>query len=220
MQLKLIAVLFIQWVAQCLANEHSPKEAAPLAREIVRTVQVAELATKMGEGVHKGIDGFPFSTPEYVTDDCPSSGQPLLYLVTWGTHARNVRAEAAASVSFRHPNFTRLPPDSRGPLDEARVSLIGQLRKIEDEDEVSKARVCFFKAHPDAEDFPHRSAFYRLEVRDVRWIGGFGDHHFNGWIPKEMYLQSAQTAELMDSNRGQNLVKQWKKRFARDNLLG
>ncbi|KAI9104754.1 pyridoxamine 5'-phosphate oxidase-domain-containing protein [Phlyctochytrium arcticum] len=172
-------------------DEHTPSQAAPLARELVATVTLGEVATTVGKGVKEGIEGFPFSTPEYIADDCPSSGQPLLYFVTWGTHARNVRLDPRASVSIRHPNFTLTPPESRGRLDEARVSLVGELEQITDAEEAAAARECFTKAHPDTpHTFPHRSAFYRLNVHAVRWIGGFGDRHYNGWVPAETYLNA------------------------------
>ncbi|KNC96756.1 uncharacterized protein SPPG_07963 [Spizellomyces punctatus DAOM BR117] len=184
------------------ADEHNPKQAAPLARQLVSLSKIGELATVMAPGVRAGRKHYPFSTPEYVSDECPSSGSPLLYLVTWGTHARNVRASPHASVSFRHPNFTLTPPDSRGELDEARVSLLGDLVRVEGDDEIKKAQECFFARHPDAKEFPHHSAFYRLEVQDVRWIGGFGDRHFNGWIPADLYLDNPQGSALQMQGNG------------------
>ncbi|KAJ3033000.1 hypothetical protein HDV00_006862 [Rhizophlyctis rosea] len=172
-------------------DEHSPREAAPLARALVESSKIAEVATIADESVVPGVGGFPFSTPEYITDGCPSTGEPLVYLVSWGTHARNLAKNPSASFSFRSQNFTLPPPDSRTPLDEARMTLIGPLHRLSDATEIEAARKCFEQRHEDGfKWFPHRSAFFRMEVRKVRWIGGFGDRHFNGWIGREVYLEA------------------------------
>ena len=47
---------------------------------------------------------------------------------------------------------------------------------------------CFLDRHPDAEAWLpgnqiHESWWGRLVVRDVYWIGGFGDRAYIGWIP-------------------------------------
>ena len=74
-----------------------------------------------------------------------------------------------------------------------RVSLIGYIEPIPEE-EVKELGVaqCFFSRHEEAEAWRpgggvHESWWGRLVVRNVYWIGGFGDRAFIGWIPEETW---------------------------------
>jgi hypothetical protein len=87
--------------------------------------------------------GFPFASPEYLADTCPSTGEPLIMLVSWGTHARNVALDSRASftvrdISWEHggnssallfrENETRKEfHKDRGTMDHARLTLVGRL---------------------------------------------------------------------------------------------
>lgn len=75
-----------------------------------------------------------------------------------------------------------------------RFSLLGYLEPITSEDESENAaattalQACFLRAHPDARYWLpgnriHASAWVRLVVTQVYWIGGFGDRAYIGWIP-------------------------------------
>ena len=161
--------------------------------------------------------GYPFSTPEYITDSCPPSGEPLVYLVVWGvsqlsqahnyyhikhsdsphqTHARNLNILPHASLSIRSSNFTTPPPTSRSPLDEPRVTLVGSLSRITNDTQIDNAKKCFEGKHKEGFDiFPHRAAFWKMNVQKVRWIGGFGDRHYNGWITRDLYLGASGFAD-------------------------
>ncbi|KAJ3182740.1 hypothetical protein HDU87_008079 [Geranomyces variabilis] len=166
--------------------EHSAKESAALARQLVADASLGDISTVMSGPIGDAkVADHPFVTPEYVADD--GNGNLLVYLVTWGTHAQNQEQNKAASISVASADFTRPPPTSRGSLDEARVSLLGSLERIIDDEEIAVARHVFQTRHPDAAFFPHSSAYFRLVPAAIRWIGGFGDRHFNGWIPLDLY---------------------------------
>ncbi|KAI8907026.1 pyridoxamine 5'-phosphate oxidase-domain-containing protein [Powellomyces hirtus] len=178
--------------------ERNAKESALLARKLVASAKLGDIGTIMAHNPTDDTDivGLPFSTPEYIADDCPSSGDILVYLVTWGTHARNARVNPAASITIAHPDFINPPKDSRGSLDEARVAIVGNLERISGEEDIDAARKCFLAAHPDAATFPHSSAYFRLKATGIRWIGGFGDRHFNGWVPAEWYHDASIADEV------------------------
>ncbi|KAI8592438.1 pyridoxamine 5'-phosphate oxidase-domain-containing protein [Geranomyces variabilis] len=166
--------------------EHSAKESAALARQLVADATLGDISTVMSGPIGDAkVADHPFVTPEYVADD--GNGNLLVYLVTWGTHAQNQKQNKAASISLASADFTRPPPTSRGSLDEARVSLIGSLERISDDEEIAVARQVFLSRHPDAAFFPHSTAYFRLVPAAIRWIGGFGDRHFNGWVPLDLY---------------------------------
>ncbi|KAJ3001896.1 hypothetical protein HKX48_002632 [Thoreauomyces humboldtii] len=182
----LLLGLVLAWLKAASA-EHSPQDSAPLARRLLASSTLGDVSTIMtAADPFPDLQGSPFSTPEYIADDCTGTGNILLYLVTWGTHAQNIHSDPRVSISISHPNFTLPDPtDSRGSLDEPRMAVLGSAAPVRDHDGKEgreAARRCFFQRHPDAETFPHRSEVYRVETRVVRWIGGFGDRHFNGWI--------------------------------------
>jgi hypothetical protein len=82
-------------------------------------------------GPKPDLDGFPFSSLEYISDDCPSSGHPYVFLVSWGTHAQNVKNNPNVSVSYRDTQWYHSPNDSnRGPMDHARLILLGKLLPV------------------------------------------------------------------------------------------
>ena len=72
-----------------------------------------------------------------------------------------------------------------------RFSLIGYIEPIPTSEVLSCGiEACFLDRHPDAEAWLpgnkiHQSWWGRLVVREVYWIGGFGDRAYIGWIPEE-----------------------------------
>jgi hypothetical protein len=74
-----------------------------------------------------------------------------------------------------------------------RFSVVGYLEPIPARTVLEKDIVgCFTKRHPDAAwwlpgNRIHESHWVRLVVREVYWIGGFGDRAYIGWIPEETW---------------------------------
>ena len=70
-----------------------------------------------------------------------------------------------------------------------RFSLIGYIEPISTSEVLSyDVKTCFLGRHPDAEAWLpgnkiHQSWWGRLIVREIYWIGGFGDRAYIGWIP-------------------------------------
>jgi hypothetical protein len=73
-------------------------------------------------------------------------------------------------------------------MDTARLILSGKLVAVPDTD--TEPYECFYKVHPETRDWmAHKFALYTFEELDmVRWIGGFGDRHFVGWLEVDDYL--------------------------------
>ena len=71
-----------------------------------------------------------------------------------------------------------------------RFSLVGYIEPIPTSEVLSyNVAACFLDRHPDAEAWLpgneiHESWWGRLVVREVYWIGGFGDRAYIGWIPE------------------------------------
>ncbi len=106
-------------------------------------------------------------------------GRPVLLISTMAMHTQNLQADPRASLLVTQS-------DAGGdPLGASRVTLIGNVAPVP-EPEVAEARKLYLAAYEnskywvDFEDF----AFYRMEVVDVYYVGGFG---VMGWVSASEY---------------------------------
>ncbi len=132
--------------------------------------------------------GFPFgSVMPYGLDD---HGRPIFLISTMAMHTQNLQADPRASLLVTQD-------DTGGdPLGAARVTLVGNVLPIP-ESEVPEARKLYLQRYAnskywvDFEDF----SFYRMDVVDVYYVGGFG---VMGWVSASEYDRS-QPDPLADS---------------------
>jgi len=145
---------------------------AERARTLVANCTTGSLATMAADQ-----PGYPFgSVVSYALDGAES---PLLCLSDIAEHTRNIKREAKASLLV-----TEQPDPNTDQLALGRVTLVGEITAISS-DETSDAAQAYRAAHPhayytDFDDF----AFYRLSVRGVRYVGGFG--HMS-WVATDSY---------------------------------
>jgi heme iron utilization protein len=132
--------------------------------------------------------GFPFgSMMPYGLDD---HGRPIFLISTMAMHTQNLQADPRASLLVTQD-------DSGGdPLGAPRVTLVGNVPPLP-ESEVTEARKLYLARYAnskywvDFEDF----SFYRMDVVDVYYVGGFG---VMGWVSASEYDRS-QPDPLADS---------------------
>lgn len=132
--------------------------------------------------------GFPFgSVMPYGLDD---HGRPTFLISTMAMHTQNLQADARASLLVTQE-------DSEGdPLGTARVTLVGNVHRVP-VGELPDVRKLYLERHAnskywvDFEDF----SFYRMDVVDVYYVGGFG---VMGWVSASDY-GSSQPDPLADS---------------------
>src|SRR5271169_4943249 len=161
---------------------------AERARTVMYLGRLGSLST-----LSRKQEGFPFgSVMPYGLDN---RGRPLFLISTMAMHTQNLRADSRASLLV-----TQNGAEAGGdPLGASRVTLIGTVRPIP-EPEVGEARKLYLASYPnsrhwvDFEDF----SFYRLDVVDVYYVGGFG---VMGWVSASEYDQS-QPDPLADSTTG------------------
>jgi putative heme iron utilization protein len=135
--------------------------------------------------------GFPFgSVMPYGLDD---SGRPIFLISTMAMHTQNLQADRRASLLLTQP-------DAGGdPLGASRVTLVGNVLPVP-EPEVAGARELYLARYAnskywvDFEDF----SFYRMEIVDVYYVGGFG---VMGWVPAADF-SSSRPDPLADSASG------------------
>jgi len=112
--------------------------------------------------------GYPYgSVASYGLDD---RGNPLFFVSLMAEHTQNAIRDPRASLLVTEP-----VPDGADPLASGRVTLLGELSTVADEDRAT-ARDRYLEANPASEyyiDFGDFT-FYRLEVQSIRYVGGYG----------------------------------------------
>jgi putative heme iron utilization protein len=132
--------------------------------------------------------GFPFgSVMPYGLED---QGRPVFLISTMAMHTQNLQADPRASLLVAQQET------DGEPLGASRVTLVGNILPVENT-ELAEARKLYLDRHAnskywvDFEDF----SFYRMNVVDVYYIGGFG---VMGWVSASDYGRS-QADPLADS---------------------
>jgi heme iron utilization protein len=156
---------------------------AERARTLVYLARIGSLSTHS-----RKQPGFPFgSVMPYGLDE---HGRPIFLISTMAMHTQNLQADPRASLLVTQPDA------SGDPLGASRVTLMGNIRTIP-ELEVEEARRLYLARYAnsqywvDFEDF----SFYRMDVVDVYYVGGFG---VMGWVSDSDYEQ-AQPDPLADA---------------------
>ena len=121
--------------------------------------------------------GFPFgSVMPYGLDD---RGCPIFLISTMAMHTQNLQGDPRASLLVTQPEA------SGDPLGASRVTLLGNVVPIA-KGEAAGARKLYLERYAnskhwvDFEDF----SFYRMEIVDVYYVGGFG---VMGWVSASEY---------------------------------
>src|SRR5260370_39797725 len=156
---------------------------AERSRTLVYVGRIGSLST-----LSRKQQGFPFgSVMPYGLD---GQGRPVFLISTMAMHTQNVQADPRASLLVAQPDVVG------DPLGASRVTLVGYALPVP-EPEVAEARKLYLARYAnskhwvDFEDF----SFYRLDVVDVYYVGGFG---VMGWGSHAMYDPS-QSDPLVDS---------------------
>jgi len=146
---------------------------AERARTLVHLARSGMLST-----LSRRHQGHPFgSVMPYAPDP---RGAPLLLISSMAMHTQNLEADPRASL---------LVTESGGkedPLAAGRVTVMGHAARVPD-GERPAARALYLERHPGAGEWVDFSdfAFWRLEVRDVYFVGGFGAM---GWVTAADYV--------------------------------
>jgi putative heme iron utilization protein len=159
---------------------------AERARTLVHLARSGMLST-----LSRRHPGHPFgSVMPYALDP---NGAPLLLISGMAMHTQNLEADARGSLLATQPGWIE------DPLAGGRVTLMGRAAPVP-ERERWDAREAYLARHPNAafwvdfEDF----AFWRLEVADVYFVGGFAAMD---WVTGEAYA-AAHPDPLADAAEG------------------
>src|ERR1700681_2471882 len=156
---------------------------AERARTLMHLGRIGSLST-----LSRKQQGFPFgSVMPYGLDD---RGHPIFLISTMAMNTQNLQADPRASLLVTQPDATG------DPLGASRVTLVGNVLPVPGP-EVTGTREHYLALHAnskywvDFEDF----SFYRMEVVDIYYVGGFG---VMGWVSATDY-ECSQPDPLADS---------------------
>src|SRR5437899_5108494 len=159
---------------------------AERARTLMYLGRIGSLST-----LSRKQPGFPFgSVMPYGLDDI---GHPVFLISTMAMHTQNLQANPHASLLVTQPDA------SGDPLGASRVTLLGNVLPVP-ETGVAEARTLYLARYAnskhwvDFEDF----SFYRMDVVDVYYVGGFG---VMGWVSASEY-DRAKPDPLADAATG------------------
>ncbi len=146
---------------------------AERARTLVSLNNIGSLSTHS-----RRLPGFPFgSVMPYAADD---GGRPVFFVSSMAMHTQNMQHNPQVSLLITQPEI------GGDPLGAARLTLVGSVAQAPATEvkDLYLSRNENAKFWQDYTDF----AYYRLEVSNVYFIGGFG---VMGWISLEDYRNSA-----------------------------
>ncbi|KAI9771260.1 MAG: hypothetical protein M1840_002230 [Geoglossum simile] len=181
--LLLLLALTLGATAAPLREMPSRHTSAKLARRLLRLAKTGTLSTVFA--AESGRGGRAIGLPDYVAACDPvDASNPTLLALPIATSFRNGLARGAnvsLALKWGEPWSAEMP----------RLALMGYLEEVGaalPAEVVGRVQACFLESHPDARRWVpgnrvHRSFWVRLVVREVFWIGGFGDRAFIGWIP-------------------------------------
>ncbi|EXJ86516.1 hypothetical protein A1O3_03467 [Capronia epimyces CBS 606.96] len=175
-------------------------ESTVLGRRLLGLSKTGILTTVFPENITSdrvpaGVANTPIGLPDYIASCEEPSGNPTLLALTVSTSTQNALAGSNVSLTLswwdQYAQLTHHQPWSAANL--PRLNLVGYLEKITD-DEVKSEDIaaCFTKAHGDSVLWlpgkkwaAHKGLWVRLVVREIYWIGGFGDRNFIGWFDRD-----------------------------------
>ena len=131
-----------------------------LAINLMRNCREGVLST-----VSKKYEGYPFGS--FVTFISGADRSIIFYASDIAQHTINLKNNSKACITL----FNLSEGDRQ---DSARLSLIGDVKKIDKDVEVISRQ--FIEFFPESSQYSnmHDFNFYKLNISQVRWIGGFG----------------------------------------------
>ena len=175
-------------------TQHASTSSAPSAPEPSHAERVRTLLQSEGVGslATQSLQhpGWPFaSVMPFAPGDAAS---PLFLISGMAIHTQNLLADPRASLLVVQSGSG---PD---PLGSPRATLMGSVARVDAP--AASIRETYLARHPSARYWVDFSdfAFFRLEVTDVYFVGGFG---VMGWVTSQNY-KAAEADPLMDAAAG------------------
>ncbi|EHY57453.1 hypothetical protein HRR83_002937 [Exophiala dermatitidis] len=172
-------------------------ESTVLGRRLLGLSKTGVLTTTFpsnitSDRIPSDVANTPIGLPEYIASCEEPSGNPTILAMTVSTSTQNALAGSNVSLTLswwdEYVHLTHRQPWSAANL--PRLNMVGYLEEIpEDEVKNRDSPACFTRVHRDSVMWlpgkkwaAHKGVWMRLIVREVYWIGGFGDRNYIGWF--------------------------------------
>ncbi|CAM9432575.1 unnamed protein product [Ascophyllum nodosum] len=155
------------------------------ARTVTHVADSGTLCT-LSSSVEAGPEGSPFgSHVDYVLDE---KGWPIFLLAEASLHTQNIKANERVSLLCQTPREAHGQPQAAL----ARVTLVGSIVDVDDDDELIQLKASFSLVHTYADQLTQspRFKFYKMKPEKVYYVGGFGV--MSKWLPVCEYQASHQ----------------------------
>ena len=118
--------------------------------------------------ISKKYSGYPFGS--FVAYVSGRSRVAFLYASDLAEHTKNFMYDSKASLTITKLNTSSDQQNSQ------RITLMGNVNKLA-KGNVKECEQRFFKFFPESRKYQsvHDFNFYRLDITEARWIGGFGE---------------------------------------------
>ena len=128
--------------------------------------------------ISKKYDDYPFGS--FVTYVSGRSRTVYLYLSDLADHTKNLKHTPKACITINTLNTSGDKQNS------ARLTLVGDLVPI-NKPEFESCKNRFYQILPESKTYAkmHDFNFYKIQIKNIRWIGGFGKI---AWLNNENWL--------------------------------
>jgi heme iron utilization protein len=160
-----------------------PFAANDVARNLLRTVTTASLATL------DPVSGYPYTTVTNLAVE--ADGTPYFFVAWVALHARNLDADNRVSM-------TLAPLESRDVLVTPRLTLVGRVERVPEED-ITVAERRYLARYPKSKLYMSLpdARLYRLRVEDLTLSGGPARNAFSSLTPASLQTDVTDAAELL-----------------------
>ncbi len=163
--------------------------------ELFRSSDEAVLST-----ISKSTQDYPFGS--FITFMSNTNRDVILYASDIAQHTANFTRDSRACITICGANL------KQDKQDRARLSLIGDISKIVDED-ADRISSRFFKLFPNSTSYSlvHGFHFYLFKSLRARWIGGFGEiawlneHHWQAVAPQWTKNETSMINHMNEDHR-------------------
>jgi len=152
------------------ANQNQTNSLQDEARVILDGTTQASLSTLAASPIGGAGVGAPYASLVLVGQD-PADGAPILLLSKLARHTQNLLADPCGALLL-----VPKPDAGQGPLEGARLTLMGRFSAIEGDSGQESVRAAYLARHHDAGlyvDFAD-FGFWRMTVEGAHLVAGFG----------------------------------------------
>ncbi|WWD18747.1 hypothetical protein CI109_103201 [Kwoniella shandongensis] len=177
------------------AHRETLAEAAVNTKKLVHRYTTGTMASVFPDTSDNA--GRPFALMEYHAPCHPSPSLTFLLLPI------SLSTSNILHTDHHYATYTvTTPPEgARTPMSQGRVAFMGNITLLPDLSHAESQALakCYTQYHPDArwwlpdtKGSPHVSIWARFDVDDIYYVGGFGDTHYIGHIPTDLYARAGE----------------------------